>query len=307
MAEIVTHITDARNNGTINVYAVRYNQRGRNDNVAVALPGNMNFDLRHNFCENVIDFQTQREVVFNPTSDGLENGTYEYIPLGNVEDKWKEISELINEALDYHGGENKRKVSFSNLFICALDYHNHRYYLCSKQGTNSDKLLKGKILWTTHQDELRIALPDEVFLMSSYVGFMIDTVENKVLIFDKKAFQDIFKYDDYQKEKVQRDIGIIDAWTFLASTNLIKQRCTQKNVYRNLAKIFSDEDYMEQIRQTTPAQLKQNLLNSSPENFSEDDFEGDNLVVSPQNLETVMKMLAKGFKFNFFTNNAEKL
>ena len=36
MPEIITHITDARNTGTINVYAVRYNQRGRNDNVAVA-------------------------------------------------------------------------------------------------------------------------------------------------------------------------------------------------------------------------------------------------------------------------------
>ncbi len=28
MAEIVEHITDARSDGTINVYAVRYNQRG---------------------------------------------------------------------------------------------------------------------------------------------------------------------------------------------------------------------------------------------------------------------------------------
>lgn len=307
MAEIVTHIAEARNSGAINVYAVRYNQRRKNDNVAVALPGNMNYDLRHSFCENVIAFQANREVVFNPTSDGLEINTYEYIPLGNVEEKWNEISSLINEALDYYGEENRKKVPFSNLFICALDYDNHRYYLCSKQGTNSDKLLKGKILCMSHQDELRIALPDEAFLMSSYVGFVIDTVENKVLIFDKRAFQDVFKYDDYQKEKVQREITKIDDWIFLASTDLIKQRSNQKNVYQNLAKIFADEDYMEQIRQTTPAQLKQNLLNSSPENFSEENFAGDSLVVSPQNLETIMKMLAKGFKFNFFTNSAEQL
>ena len=84
MPEIITHITDARNTGTINVYAVRYNQRGRNDNVAVALPGNLNFDLRHSFCENVINYQNAREVAFNPTSDGLEDNTYEFIPLENV-------------------------------------------------------------------------------------------------------------------------------------------------------------------------------------------------------------------------------
>ena len=29
MAEIVSHITEARNSGTINVYAVRYNQQKR--------------------------------------------------------------------------------------------------------------------------------------------------------------------------------------------------------------------------------------------------------------------------------------
>mgnify|MGYP004655125439 FL=1 len=38
----------------------------------------------------------------------------------------------------------------------------------------------------------------------------------------------------------------------------------------------------------------------------EDDFQGEQLIVTTSNLNTVMKMLAKGFKFNFFTNNAEQ-
>lgn len=38
------------------MYAIRYNQRERNENVAVILPGNMIFDLRHNFCGNLIGF-----------------------------------------------------------------------------------------------------------------------------------------------------------------------------------------------------------------------------------------------------------
>ena len=78
MSELVEHITDARNNGTINVYAVRYNQREKTDNVAVALPGNLNFDFRHDFCENIIQYEDAQEVAFNPTSNGLEDGTYEY-------------------------------------------------------------------------------------------------------------------------------------------------------------------------------------------------------------------------------------
>ena len=39
---------------------------------------------------------------------------------------------------------------------------------------------------------------------------------------------------------------------------------------------------------------------------TENDFDGEQLVVTVQNLDTVMKMLAKGFKFNFFTNVAEQ-
>lgn len=306
MAEIVTHITDARNNGTLNVYAVRYMQREKTDNVAVALPGNVSFEFRHDFCENVINFEDAREVNFNPTSGGLEDGTYEFVPLENVCTKWDELRILIDGALNYRGVENRRKVALSNLYIGALDYNGRRYYLCAKQGNTSDKLFRGKCVFVGNQDELRRVDPGEVFLVSSYVGFIVDPSERKVLIFDKKAFQDIFKYDDYQKEDVQRKIAIIDQWHFLESSDLIKEKCSQKNVYRNLAKIFADQEYMEQILTTTPQELKNNLLTNSPESFTENDFQGDLLVVTTSNLDKVMKMLAKGFKFNFFTNSAEQ-
>lgn len=274
MSELVEHITDARNNGTINVYAVRYNQRDKTDNVAVALPGNLNFDFRHDFCENIIQYEDAQEVAFNPTSNGLEDGTYEYIPLSNVREKWDVFENLLDDSLNYHGAENRKKVAHSNLYIGALVYNNQTYYLCAKQGNSSDRLLQGKCVFMTHQDELVKASPDEVFLMSSYVGFVVDPIEEKVLIFDKKAFQAVFKYDDYQKEDVQRKISIVDQWSFLESANVIKERCAQKNVYRNLARIFADQEYMEQIQRTTPAQLKNNLLTNSPQNFTEDDFRG---------------------------------
>ena len=177
---------------------------------------------------------------------------------------------LIDVALDYHGAENRKKVAHSNLYIGTLVYNNQTYYLCAKQGNSSDRLLQGKCVFMTHQDELVKANPDEVFLMSSYVGFMIDPLEDKVLIFDKKAFQAVFKYDDYQKEDVQRKISIVDQWRFLESANVIKERCAQKNVYRNLARIFADQEYMEQIQRTTPAQLKNNLLTNSPQNFKKE-------------------------------------
>ncbi len=67
-----------------------------------------------------------------------------------------------------------------------------------------------------HQDELVKANPEEVFLMSSYVGFMIDPLEDKVLIFDKKAFQAVFMYDDYQKEDVRERYQLLISGAFLS-------------------------------------------------------------------------------------------
>ena len=72
-------------------------------------------------------------------------------------------------------------------------------------------------------------------------------------------------------------------------------------------KVFADEEYMEQIKRTPPAKLKENLLTNGSGNFTETDFDGDQLIVTSQNLDSVMKMLAKRFKFNFFTNVAEEL
>ena len=306
MAKIVKYIERARHAGNINVYAVRYVQRGKTDNVAVALPGNLDFDLQYDFCKDIMKYCNAREVPFNPTSDGLEDNTYESIPLNNVEDKWNEIKALMDNALDYYGKDNRRKVPHSNLFICALSYDGKVYYLCAKQKNASDKLLRGKIAFMNQQDKIVVVPSEEIFLMSCDTDFIIDPNENKVLIFDKRAFEDIFKYDDYQREKVRREICIIDRWSFLKSPELIKQKCGQKNVYGNLAKVFADQEYLRQIERTTPAQLKRNLLSNSPENFTEKDFDGDQLVVTPQNLDTVMKMLAKGFKFNFFTSIAEQ-
>ena len=57
MADIVKNITDARDTGTINVYAVSYNGQKKNKNYAVALPGNLNDDFRDGFCENIVNYQ----------------------------------------------------------------------------------------------------------------------------------------------------------------------------------------------------------------------------------------------------------
>lgn len=142
--------------------------------------------------------------------------------------------------------------------------------------------------------------------MKTQVDFVVDPLSESVYLFNKKLFKKFFDYDDFVKENVRKNINVIDRWKFIEPADLIKEKCEQKNVYRNLAKVFEDEEYLSQIEKTSPKQLKRSLLKNCPKNFNDDDFRDDYLVATERNLEQVMKMLAKEFKFNFFTNHAEE-
>lgn len=47
------------------------------------------------------------------------------------------------------------------------------------------------------------------------------------------------------------------------------------------------------MKQVSPADLKTRLINKSGGSITENDFEGEKLLVTSQNLDKVMKMLAK--------------
>ena len=104
---------------------------------------------------------------------------------------------------------------------------------------------------------------------------------------------------------VKNNLNIIDQWSFLSTSDLIKSKHAQKNVYRNLAKVFADQNYLNQIRKTNPAQLKSNLISRTSGAFTNEDFDGDRLKVTSGNIDKFMKMLAQGFKYNFFEDVAE--
>lgn len=305
MAEIVKQIEEVIKSGTINIYGVLYQHRNKNENFAIALPAIGGTNLISEFCSNVEKYKNSNEIPYDALNDASINGNYESIKLSNVQTKWDEIYNLINNHLDFSGKENREKVALSNFFIGALDYNEKRYYLFARQRNNSSKLLTGKMVFLASQDKVELVNDREIFLIDYYVSIIVDEKENKVLIFDKKDFQDIFKYDDYLKETVKNEIDILDEWSFLSSSKFIKDRASQKNVYERLAVVFENSTYIDQIKKTKPADLKANIIKYCPNEFSENDFIGDKLNVTSNNLDKVMKMLSKGFKFNFFTNEAE--
>ncbi len=294
--------------GKVNFYSVKFSFRNQKDNFAICLPGNLNSQFLGDICDHLKALSGRRSVPFNPVS--YETETYEYLSLDEIQNHWNGILELIEGAEGFKEDENKKKVSGANLCVCLLQYNDMYYYICSKQQTLTG-LLKGKRVLMSCNDKLEAVDAGNLFLLNGCVDFIIcasgSSKEHWVFIFERKNFIAIFNYYEDLKHSVQEKLPEIDQWDFLASAELIKNKSEQKNVYLNLTKVFSDQEYLRQMKQVHPAELKRRLLDKSGGAFTEADFEEEKLLVTSKNLEKVMKMLAKGFKYNFFTDRAEEL
>lgn len=308
LEELLRHSASVKVCGKVNFYSVKYSVRNQKNNFAICLPGNMNEQLLKDVCEHLDALSSRKCVPFHPVSYEVE--TYEYLSLDEIQSHWDGILELLRGAEGFKDDENKRKVSGANLSICLLEYKNVSYYLCSKQQTLKG-VLKGKRVLMSGNDELEMVDAEKLFLLNGCIDFVICAVgfseKPCAFIFEHNNFISVFNYYDHLKRSVQQKLSEIDEWDFLASKELIKNKLEQKNVYLNLARVFTDQDYLRQMKQVSPADLKSRLVNKSGGAFTESDFEGEKLLITSHNLDKVMKMLAKGFKYNFFTDRAEEL
>lgn len=302
---LLKNIDDVSQNGKINIYAVKNHLTRIAEIYAVILPENINEEILSDFCCKLKIFQHAKCIHFDPTSS--EKGAYECLSLEKIREKWNNIVQKLNDCKDFKSTENKELAKKLNLSVTYLDYQNSNFYLCAKQ-QNSEKLFEGKKAFLSSNDKLKSVKTDDLLVINPNVDFIIvdDKSFSWVFIFNKDKFESVFQYDEFLKESVVKKIDIVNDWTFLNSTDLIKSCINQKNVYRNLSKIFDDEQYLAKMKTTAPKSLKKRLLEKSGASFAKEDFDGDRLIVTKTNLEKVMKMLSKGFKYNFFEDRAEE-
>lgn len=307
LTELLDATAEIAVTGKANFYSLQFSFRNRQDNFSICLPDNMNKELLEEICEYLKGFSELTCALFNPV--GQDDNVYEFLPYENISSSWKKISELYCNSDDYKQEENKEKISLSNLSICELKYGDSNYYLCAKQ-LSSAKLFKGKKVLMSTNDKIEAHSPKKVFLFGCNVDFVIriNDVDSSIQVFilNRKNFISIFNYYEYLQNEVKKHTDEIQKWPFLSSSELIIKKIEQQNVYRNLAKVFSDAEYVAQMKAISPSVLKNRLIEKSGGKFTELDFEGDQISVTTQNLDKVMKMLAKGFKYNFFTDRAEE-
>ena len=300
---LFSNIDNIKNSGNINIYSLGINWRNKEKNFSIILPDNKNSEILKEICENLESYKEFPCKIFDPIEQ--EDETYAKLQYSSIKSNWETILSIKNNSSNFRDSESKKKVQKSNFSICILEYESMTYYLCSKQ-ISTVKLFQGKSLFMSANDKLERYQIDNFFLFNNNIDFIVRKSNcYEVFILNRKNFISFFNYYEYLKEFVQKHSDDIREWKFLTSPDVILSKISQKNVYKNLSKVFENDEYLKQIREITPALLKRNLIKNCSD-FTNADFAGDKLLVSEKNVSKIMKMLAKGFRFNFFTAEAER-
>lgn len=299
--QILKNLDDVKAKGKINVYALKNVHKPVKDSYAVALPSNINKEFLEEYCKTIYAFESFSCVKF----DALEHkdNTYEYIELAAVDCVWNKFKELLGK--DVLKRENySTLVSEVNLTLCELSYNKKVYFLGALQEKSETKF-KGKFPILAEEGKLTIIPSDRLLTLMLRVDFVVNEHEGRVYVLNRNNFQKVFNYYEILKKHVTENIDVINEWTFIDNTEFIKGELDTAYVYKSLSKVIDDNEYLKAIKKTKPRTLKKRLLEKSLGVFTEDDFKDDKLQINKSNLEKIIKMISKGFKYNFFTDKAE--
>lgn len=321
---ILSNIDDVSKNGKFNFNILKYKHTKKEENFAIKLPFSQEMIIET--LQNIknINSEEVRLIPYDPLYDNKLD-EYQYLILNKIEHKFQEVCNLLDKV-QVLNKKSKYDAGSINLLISDFSYRDKLYYLGSLQ-IPANRLLRGKSAYeiddkidsyTSYKVGEKPLFKEEAKLKKIDVGnfiaikFYTDFIveindENAVIyIFNRKNFDSVFNYTEDLKKLVEDNTTIIKSWTFLKNTEFILNKISSKYVYEPLSKIISDEPYLESMKKINDSELKNRLLNKSNNAFSEDDFEGNKLKITKENSRKIIKMLSKGFKYNFFQDIGEE-
>lgn len=215
------------------------------------------------------------------------------------------MRQLIRDAPPLKTSPHQDQLPAINLTICRLEYKDKIFWLGGKQ-EKRESYFKKKVSFLAAEDQLTLVVPQRVLTL----GFQIDFIaaeenESVFFVFNRKQFETIFNYYELLKEHVRSKSTVISGWKFVSNPMFIQERLDNTYVFKGLGRIIDDDKYMAQIEKANPRTLKKRLLEKCSSRFSESDFNGNQLVVTSSNLNNIIKMIAKEFRYNFFSDQAE--
>lgn len=304
--ELFNNIDDVCKNAKVNFYSVLFRRKKVKENFSIALPGNVPKEFFDNVCACIRDFADYDALEYNPL-ESQEIG-YECLYEESLNEQIDYFVNLNSEAKDMNN-ENISDLSKANMLICEMIYNNKTYYLFMNE-IPSDTILKGKTGFMVGEGKITTITNKKGFFLSFIIGFIwefgCDNENPMLYIFDKKYFTKIFDYEEHLKKIVKEKSNIIRDLPFLSNSEKLLEKISQKNVYRSFSKIINDKAYIEAMKNTPAKTLKDRLLQKSSTEFTQDDFDENNeLIVTESSYKKIVKMICKGFKYNFFQDRAE--
>lgn len=301
---ILQNLGKIKDKGAINLYALKYVHRPKTGNFAVSLPSNQNTDFLGKFCDSLGFYRDFKCEAYNPLEK--KENTYEFLSVAQVASVWNDMLLMINGASSLKQSPHRDELPSANLTICKLVYDNKEYWIGTQQ-QKAESLFKGKFPFLNDEGLLKPIEPKQLLTLSFYIDFIVDEHNDKkvVYVFNRKNFEKAFNYYALLKKHVSDKSDVIEEWSFLDNPDFIKDKIETGYVYKGLSRIIDDADYLRQIKSTKPRTLKKRLLEKCADSFTDADFSGDKLLVTKSNLENIIKMLSKGFRYNFFADKAE--
>lgn len=291
--------------GKINAYALRYAHRSRSNNFSVSLPSNQNQYFLQKFCSSLNVYQDFTCTKYDPI--GRKENTYEFLPAIQVSTVWKDMTALINSSQPLKHSPYQSELPGANLTICELEYDNKKYWIGTQQ-QKSGSIFKDKYPFLSEEGKLKAVDVKRMLTLGFHVDFVVSDENDPavVYVFNRKSFEKVFNYYELLKSHVKNKSDVILDWKFLDNPAFIQKKIDTGYVFKGLARIIDNTEYLKEIKQTKPHTLKKRLIQKCDGIFSEKDFDGDKLTVTKSNLENVIKMLSKEFRYNFFSDKAEE-
>lgn len=255
---------------------------------------------------------------------------YQYLQLSKIQDKFTQLMSLSTNASEFTACKTNPLCDL-NLLLTEFNYNEDTFFIGTRQNTSRNIFNKNEVFVAEDDSTIPIykaAKPrPKPFRTTSnlkpvsqhnFLTLRLDTDfilkkptksqdyrEEHLYIFNRKNFDLIFNYDEEIKHSVLEKKEEIEGWKFLANTNYLTDQLEKQNVYKHLSKVVINDNYMHSIKNIDNTTLKRRLLEQTENEFKEEDFDGDLLVITSKNKNKILKMLSLGFSYNFFTGSAE--
>jgi len=292
-------------NYTANIYLVRHDKRSLELSYSrIISDSDILYESMLDSYANYLYGFTGREVEsFNPV--GNSNTALPIMNLSKINEKFEEIKNIISErenirqqdVLDANGDNE-------NLIVADITTDNGHLYLISSYA-NAVKWFKYKNVFLHSQGRLQKQNTDDILALNYNIDVAI--YNETVYIFNIPRFKSIFDYDENIKKSSNTLIPRIKNWKIIGNYDVFVSFAGKKYFYQGLAKIAEDEDYLKAIESCNCEYLKASLIKKSNGVFTDADFDLENrLLVSKKNCKNIIKMLAKEFNYNVFTDSMEE-